>query len=197
MSPRRPSRSRWLAAIGLLAAAAWAFMGAGRFLAAPARAAVPADAAFVLGGDDGHRAMRAAQLHRDGYARHFVLTGAEDMAGEVLPAYLYWRAAVLARGGVPESAMLLDTASSNSEEEAAYARRLAVSRGWKRVLVVSDPPHMRRLDRAWRSAFAGSGIEYVLVASRPRWWEPDRWWTSRKSAQFVLMEYIKLAYAIL
>ena len=173
----------------------FAFINAASWLESPAQAPVRSDAAFVLGGDAGDRVVRAAALHREGMADAFVLTGAEDMIGEVLPAYLYWRAAVLVRAGVAESAVLLDSASSNSAEEAAFALRLAKARGWKRVMVVSDPPHMRRLQLLWGRAFAGSGVEFVLVASRPRWWAPDRWWASRKSAQFVVQEYIKLAYA--
>ena len=198
--PARISRlARWLLALaaGLLTVGAWGFLGAASFLAAPAQEAVRADAAFVLGGDGGERVVRAAELQRDGLAGTFVLTGADEMAGEVLPAYLYWRAAVLVRAGVPEAAIVLDSASANSEEEAAFGMRLAKARGWKRVLVVSDPPHMRRLGIIWGKAFEGSGVEFVLVAARSRWWEPDRWWRSRRSAQYVIMEYIKLAYTLL
>src|SRR5512139_731297 len=197
----RPARRRvaWLpvALIVLAALAVVAFLQAASFLDDPARDPVKADAAFVLGGDGGERVVRAAELHRDKMAPVFILTGAEEMAGEVLPAYLYWRAAVLVRAGVPEGSIVLDTMSSNSEEEAAYGLMLAKARGWKRVLVVSDPPHLRRLDLVWGRAFQGSGIEYVLVASKPRWWEPGRWWRNRKSAQFVFMEYIKLVYTLL
>ena len=172
-------------------------MNAGSFLEAPAQKPVTSDAAFVLGGDDGERGLRAAELHQGGLAGTFVLTGAEDMADEVLPAYLYWRAAVLIRAGVPEGAVVLDTRSSNSGEEAAFGLQLAKARGWKRVMVVSDPPHMRRLGIIWGQAFEGSGVEFVLVAARSRWWEPERWWRSRRSAQYVIMEYIKLAYTLL
>ena len=198
--PARISRlARWLLALaaGLLTVGAWGFLGAASFLAAPSQEAVRADAAFVLGGDGGERVVRAAELQRDGLAGTFVLTGADEMAGEVLPAYLYWRAAVLVRAGVPEAAIVLDSASANSEEEAAFGMRLAKARGWKRVLVVSDPPHMRRLGIIWGQAFEGSGVEFVLVAARSRWWEPERWWRSRRSAQYVIMEYIKLAYTLL
>jgi uncharacterized SAM-binding protein YcdF (DUF218 family) len=198
-APRQRSLRSFVALflIALVALGAWAFVNAAHFLGAPARDAVKADAAFVLGGDGGERVLRAAELHRDRLAPVFVLTGAEEMAGEVLPAYLYWRAAVLLRAGVPERSLLMDTASSNSEEEAAFGLRLAKARGWKRVLVVSDPPHLRRLDLVWGRALEGSGVEFVLVASRPSWWEPGRWWRNRKSAQFVLMEYIKLVYTLL
>ena len=184
-----------LAALGGLGT--WAFLEAATFLEGPARPPAQADAALVLGGGFGDRERRAAELHREGLAVVFVLLGMEDAVNDRQVDYLHWRVKVFSRAGVPERAIVIDAKSSTSGHEARYAARLAKERGWKRVLVVSDPPHMRRLDRAWRSAFAGSGIEYVLVASRPRWWEPDRWWTSRKSAQFVLMEYIKLAYAIL
>jgi uncharacterized SAM-binding protein YcdF (DUF218 family) len=98
---------------------------------------------------------------------------------------------------VPEGAVMLDTRSSNSGEEAAFGLQLAKARGWKRVLVVSDPPHMRRLAMIWGRAFEGSGVEFVLVASKSRWWEPGRWWRSRRSAQYVIMEYTKLAYTLL
>ncbi len=33
------------------------------------------------------------------------------------------------------------------------------ARGWRRVLVVSDPYHMRRLSWTWRRVFEGSGLE--------------------------------------
>ena len=197
----RPSRGRLacvlIALVTLLALAAVAFLQAASFLEGPARAPVKADAAFVLGGDSGGRGLMAAELHQKGLAHTFVLTGAEEMESEVLPAFMYWRAAVLVRAGVPEGSILLDTASTNSMEEAAFGLRLAQARGWKRVLVVSDPPHMRRLDLLWGKAFEGSGIEIVFVASKPRWWNPQRWWRSRMSAQFVISEYIKLAYTLL
>ena len=68
--------------------------------------------------------------------------------------------------------------------------------GWKKALVVSDPPHMRRLDWVWGKVFAGSGKSYALVASKPAWWDAERWWASEKSAQFVLTELIKMGYYV-
>ena len=174
----------------------FAFVNAASYLEEPAQAPVRSDAAFVLGGDAGDRVVRAAELNRQGLAGIFVLTGNEDGTDEVRPAYLHWRAQVLVGVGVAQGSIVLDATSSNSEEEAAFGLRLARERGWKRVMVVSDPPHMRRLSLLWGRAFAGSGIDFVLVASRPRWWDARRWWASRKSAQFVVQEYIKLVYTL-
>lgn len=62
--------------------------------------------------------------------------------------------------------------------------------------MVSDPPHMRRLDWVWGKVFAGSGKSYVLIASEPAWWDAEHWWASEKSAQFVLTELIKMVYYV-
>ena len=199
MPARRRPGFAWIV-LGALAAVvglgAWAFVNAAAFLEGPGQAPVRADAAFVLGGGFGDRERRAAELHRDGLARVFVLMGMEDAVNDKQIDYLHWRVRMLVRAGVPEGALLIDALSSTSDDEAAYAARLAKSRGWKRVMVVSDPPHMRRLGIVYGRAFAGSGIEVQLVASRPQWWAAERWWGNRKSSQFVVMEYIKLLYTL-
>lgn len=60
--------------------------------------------------------------------------------------------------------------------------------------MVSDPYHMRRLSWTWARAFEGSGLEFSLVSTAPKYWNPDGWWHDEKIAPFVIMEYIKLAY---
>jgi len=62
------------------------------------------------------------------------------------------------------------------------------------VLVVSDPPHLRRLDHVWGKVFAGSGIQYRLIAAPMEKWDAARWWSNEASAQYVVIEYIKLGY---
>jgi hypothetical protein len=63
-----------------------------------------------------------------------------------------------------------------------------------RVLVVSSPAHLRRLDWVWGRVFAGSGRSYVLVASDEENWDPEFWWRTSVGAQIVFSEYLKLAY---
>jgi uncharacterized SAM-binding protein YcdF (DUF218 family) len=167
---------------------------AGSFLAAPARTPQPVDCIVALGGDAGERIMKAVELYRSGLAPVILLTGVEGSPLDTRRIYQDWRAEYLVKAGVPVSAILYDEKSANSWEEARNTLILATTRGWKQVMVVSDPPHMRRLALAWSKAFAGTGKNYILVASVPAWWQERAWWQNERAAQFVITEYIKLGY---
>ncbi len=181
-----------LALIAIMALTA--FWHAGRYLSAPAGIAQPADCIVALGGDSGDRIVTALDLYRRGYAPWILLTGVEDSPSDTRRAYLTWRAEYLVKAGVPSAAILYDEHSTNSRDEARNTLARANARGWKSVLVVSDPPHMRRLALAWGKAFGGTGRNYILVATAPAWWRERAWWQSERAAQFVITEYVKLGY---
>src|SRR5208283_5643045 len=194
------SRTRtWLTLALVLAACAaaavYAIRHAGYWLQAPAQVPVPADAIVILGGDDGARAQRALELYRDGLAPLLVLTGLDHGETETPPA-LSWRADFLVARGVPRSALRFEVESRSSYAEAVNILAQMQQQGWHRVIVVSDPPHMRRLSWTWARVFQNSGLEYVLVSSDPPWWLPQRWWRDEASGSFVIMEFIKLGYYI-
>jgi hypothetical protein len=109
-------------------------------------------------------------------------------------AYLSWRARYLIDEGVSEKALLYDRNSRSSWDEAVNTLQLMRSMKMNRVLVVSDPPHLRRLSWVWGKVFAGSGKEFILAASDMEDWDAAHWWRTSASAQFVFGEYIKLAY---
>ena len=185
----------WLAAgllLGLIALA-FAVLGAGHFLVAPAQPPVKADLIFALGGDNGGRVNGALDLYRKGFAPR-VMVGAEGLNPKTRTAYLSWQARYMVDGGVPEQALLFDRKSRNSWEEARNTLELMRAMKMDRVLVVSDPPHMRRLSWVWGKVFEGSGKEFTLVACDMEGWDAAHWWRTSPNAQFVFGEYIKLAY---
>lgn len=192
---RGPSLFFWFGAFVLAGAIALfaGFLAAGHFLEAPAQAPVKADLIFALGGDNGARADRVLELYRKGFAPK-ILLGVEGAHSKTRATYLGWRARYLIDAGIPESALLQDTSSANSYDEATRTLRLMQAMKLNRVLVVSDPPHMRRLAWVWGRVFAGSGKEFVLVASGMEDWDAAHWWRTSPNAQFVFGEYIKLAY---
>ena len=191
---------RWpkaLAALLLVAIVAiLGFLGLGRWVAAGTSLPERADLLVALGGDDGARVRKVAALVQGGYAPTVLITGLDGSPADTRRHYLEWRARLLIEAGVPPECIVFEGTANNSYQEAMATLALMRARGWKTVLVVSDPPHMRRLNRVWGRVFAGSGQAYRLVAGEPVWWDADRWWSNERSGQFVLSEVIKLGYYV-
>ena len=191
---------RWpkaLAALLLLTTVAvLCFLGLGHWVSAGTSLPVRAELLVALGGDDGARVRKVAALVQGGYAPTVLITGLDGSPADIRRHYLEWRARVLIEAGVPPERLVFEGTANNSYQEAVATLALMRARGWKTVLVVSDPPHMRRLDWVWGTVFAGSGMSYRLVAGEPVWWDADRWWSNERSGQFVLTEVIKLGYYV-
>ena len=195
MEMKRGKITRWLGTAVLLGVVAFflGFLAAGHFLVAPAQGPVKADLMVALGGDNGARADRVLELYRKGFAPKVLLTG-EGVHSKTRAAYLSWRARYLIDEGIPAGVLLYDNRSTSSWEEAVNTLQLMQSMKLDCALVVSDPPHMRRLSWVWSKVFSGSGKVYTLVASDLEDWDAEHWWRTSPSAQFVFSEYVKLAY---
>lgn len=111
----------------------------------------PADVIIVLGSQvraDGEpsnslrsRIERGIQLYQAGYAPTLFLTGG---LGRFPPAEAEAMRRVALAAGVPDSALVLDTTATSTQESMLTAAREAQGRGWRTALVVSDPFHMLR-----------------------------------------------------
>lgn len=182
----RRSRRRPLAPIAALVCAigmaGGVFVGAGALLSTPAVAPHHADAVVVLGGDPtvGGRYALGVELLTAGYARRLVL---------VLPSAAQIADAAKRSIGVDA---LDDPAITGSWGEAVAVHAYLRGHGLQSALVVSDPPHMLRLQYAWGANFRGSPERFSLVATRPPWWSAWRWWQSPQGAAFVQNEVPKL-----
>lgn len=189
-------RPRWLLAAGLsvFILSVWGIVNLGEYLSTPAQAPRKADLIVVLGGDGGARSLTGAELYQGGLAPYLLLTGLEEGEKEAVPYYLHWRSQLLQAKGVAATAILFDEKSMNSWQEAQNTLEMMRQKGWRRVLVVSDPPHLRRLDWVWGKTFAGTDKEYLLIAAMPSWWRSRAWWGDERSAKFVVNELGKLIY---
>ena len=153
------------------------------------------DVIIVLGGDNGLRVRKGAELYKAGYATHVIVTGIDEKFYH--PGHPNWRERRMMALGVPRSAIKVDTQSTTSWEEAENTSAVMEKKGWKSALVVSDPPHMLRLYQTWSKAFKGSERKFILVPTNPVWWRPMLWWENEKSYQFVMNEIKKnLFYAV-
>src|SRR5215207_1111566 len=111
----------------------------------------PADAAVVLGAAVWgaevspvfrERINHGIDLYRKGRVRKLIFTGGRGNGGEPTESAAARRYAL--RGGVPASDILIEEQSHNTYENILHAKRLADARGLRRVLLVSDPLHMKR-----------------------------------------------------
>ncbi len=140
-----------LALLWLAAVAAWIVWVGQRDQAAPA------DAIIVLGAAAydarpspvfEERIRHGLDLYQRGYAPVLIFTGGYGNGARFAESQVARRYAL--RHGVPESAILIESASRTTRQNLEQARRLMQERGVHRVIVVSDPLHMARALRLSR-----------------------------------------------
>lgn len=160
-----------------------------------------ADAIVMLDGGRTGRWLEAAELYKEGYAQHVLLSpGYADPAGDRLRSsgVRYPRAVDVVREvytqlGVPaESIQIMPGGYDNTADEAAGARRIAQIRGWTSIIVVTSPYHTRRALYAFQREFSGTGVTVQARASRFEQARPDGWWRSRSDLRWVLSEMQRL-----
>jgi len=187
MSRRRPSLLLWtwrllvLLLAWLLGVIAWIFWVGERDQASNA------DAIIVLGAAAydakpspvfQERIRHGLDLYRAGYAPLLIFTGGYGGSGARFSESQVARRYAL-REGIPDDAILIETASRNTEQNLVEARRLMEQRGLHRVIIVSDPLHMARALRLSRAL----GIE-ALGSSTPS----TRFRSFHTSWRFLLQE---------
>jgi len=132
-----------LLVVGLVAARVFSYRNAS--------SDAPADAAVVLGAAVWgaevspvfrERINHGIDLYRKGRVRKLIFTGGRGNSGEPTESSAARRYAM--RSGVPAADILIEEESRNTYENIVYAKRLADARGVRKVLIVSDPLHMKR-----------------------------------------------------
>jgi uncharacterized SAM-binding protein YcdF (DUF218 family) len=201
------SRRRLIAVVLLLltALALAALRFAGLFLS-PQDSLTTADAIFVLAGTRAERPLEAADLFHEGYAPTIVITRATSeraitalaARGVMIPTDFDLTRDAMTQLGVPAAALITpERIHDNTGQEAATLRQLALSRGWRRVIVVTSVYHLRRTALACRRALAGTGVEVLMRGSRYDRAAPGRWWSTRNDIRWVVSELPKfLAYRL-
>lgn len=164
-----------------------------------------ADAIFVLAGTRMERPLEAADLYLQGWAPRIVLTQEVPDTGIValrrrgfdLPDSAEFAREMMVRVGVPPTAIeILPGIHDSTAHEADTFRRVAESRHWSRVIVVTSKFHTRRGGFAVRRAMNGSGIEVLMRGSRYDAADPEHWWRTRGDVRWAVSETQKLvAYA--
>lgn len=121
------------------------------------------DASYPYPGltDAADRAWHAARLYQAGKAPRILLSGGlssnrRDGLTEAELMRLFLRDL-----GIPDEAMILETQSTNTRENALYCATILRNADWSSVILVTSAMHM---PRSWRS-FKQAGIEAIPVGT--------------------------------
>ena len=167
------------------------------------------DAIVVLGGDvaipnsprvtsqlNGNRLIHAYRLYRAGKAPVILISGGNVFPQEGLDPEAFYSRRLLEEFGVPSDAILLESDSRNTHENAVRTRKILGAIGIDQILLVTSGFHMKRAVLTFeKSGFdvipSPSGISVVDYA-QPRLLD---WWPSLgnlKKAQILIHEKIGL-----
>jgi len=177
--------------IGLALAAAthfWWLAALGRCLVRD-EAPIRADIAVVLAGDYyGNRIVRAAELVKQGYVPHVLVSGPHMLYG-FYECDLEIPFAV--KRGYPESWFIRspNEALSTREEAAAILPDLR-RRGVHRFLLVTSDYHTARAARIFAKA-AAPDLDMRVVAAPGEYFRADGWWHNREGRKIFVVEWLK------
>lgn len=178
----------------MLAAAVFALWHLDTWMSSPVDAPQVSDAIVSLGGDPGTRVRQALALYREGWAPKILLLS-EDGSGKSNPSpYPDLRGGFLIANGVPAAAILHDTTPQTSWAEAIVVRSWMRRQHWQRAIVVSDPPHTRRLNWIWGQVLRPAKLEFLIVPNHSQATSTKHWLNRPEMAKFIMSEVKKLVY---
>jgi uncharacterized SAM-binding protein YcdF (DUF218 family) len=157
-----------------------------------------ADAIYILSGGPDTRAKEGAKLFFTGFAHKIFCTG--ENKHEFLRLFdidlteAEMTAQALRLEGVPDSVIYLIPRGTSTREEAAIVAKHSASMQFKKVIVVSDMFHTRRIRYVFKPHFSKANIELIIVGAPSLVYNEQLWWANESGLIMVNNEYIKLFY---
>jgi uncharacterized SAM-binding protein YcdF (DUF218 family) len=179
--------------VSLVIAGILAFRGLGRWLVVE-DPLDHADAIVVLSGGLPYRAVEAARIFLQGMAPQVWLTRPQSPSATLSKMGISFEGeegysrSVLLHEGVPESAIRLlapEIVNTEDEERAVIAEMRAT--GASRVIIVTSPPHTRRVRALWRHLAPASGVLIVRYAPEDEF-DANHWWRTTRDSMSVMRE---------
>ncbi len=158
-----------------------------------------ADLIAVFAGTYEDRAAHAAQLYRQGLAPRVLVTG--ELTSKVIELFYNRRvtgaelsAKVLIDAGVPKKAVIVIPKGTSTYEEGEAIKQFMEAHGYRSVIAVSSPYHMRRVRATLKRLLEQTKIQVQYSPEKGSGFEAENWWKREKDLIDVTNEYLKLAY---
>lgn len=186
--------------IAIVAGGALAFRDAGQWLVLEDPIAT-ADAIVVLSGGMPYRAEGAVDLYRRKCAPEIWITRPEnpgphlaEMGIQFIGEEEYSREIVIHKGVPPDAVRILVGDIVNTEEEINQITHEMQSRRKSRVIVITSPPHTRRVRVLWNRLAATNQVA-IIEAAREDPFDRHHWWRNTRDMYAVVREYMGLINA--
>lgn len=151
---------------------------------------IQSDIIVSLGGDNGNRIKKALELYEQNLSQSnkIILTGPN---GKKDPRIIY-----LTNHAFDMKNIVLYTNTLNTYAEIKTIKNYMLAHRLKRVLIVSDPPHARRIAFFANTVFDfhASGLEFTIIGSEQPWWNTQHYYDNTISRDFARDELIKYIY---
>jgi len=159
-------------------------------------------AIVVLSGGLPDRALAAAQIYRDGFAREVWLTqplqpGAsmEDLHLPYAGEEQYNRMVLTGQGVRPGDILILTPRVLNTADELRAVAGALDQQPGARAIVVTSRAHTRRVRALWRKLSPGNRGRLLVRASTEDPFDAEHWWRTTNDALTVVREYLGLLNA--
>lgn len=162
-----------------------------------------ADLIVCMMGMPVERGIAAAELYRMGLGPR-IFVGREELpdgygvldAKKIhYPESRDFLIAILQGLGVPESNCLAsDSFADSTFDEARIVREMALTQGYRTLIIVTSPTHARRTWLTFKKVFGKDEVKIMMKPSQYSEFRSDNWWKKTKYIREVIIEYQKLIY---
>lgn len=156
------------------------------------------EALFVLSGRPFERGIAAATFWASHPTPVYVTGGLfnDNLLAAGYPIYTECAMSreVLLNHCVPDSLIYLLCEGTSTYEEIRLIERFCLSRGYRRIGIVSSAFHGRRIQLLARRYLAPSGIRVQFLPAKPLLFRPEAWWKSEYGFLTAFEEGLKLLF---
>ena len=159
------------------------------------------DVIYVLGGNSKDRGEGAANLFHQKYSDNIVCIGGNNHHElEYLNIFMTESevtAHVIKGNNVPKENIRLIRESTSTQEEFLEITNDIKKHNYKRIILVTDKFHTRRVNKVFREELKKLGCELFVVGVSHHKFDEQFWWDYELGTIYVNNEYMKLLYYFL
>lgn len=96
--------------------------------------------------------------------------------------------------GMIEDKIVYVSKMKNTMDEISYIDKIVSKNNYKKIIILTDPPHSRRVDFMIKQFSNNLKNKYIIVSSNPEWWNKNFYFLNFKAVAFSFSEFGKIVY---